>query len=171
MSDPFLGEIRMFGGSFAPVNWAFCDGRTLQISQNDALFNLLGTTYGGDGQATFNLPDLRGRIPINMGQGPKLSNYQLGQMGGAENVTLSVTELPSHSHTMVASLDAATQAGPSGAYVAQTTAQTYIPAPAVAAMASGSVGISGNSIPHENLMPFTCISFIICLSGIFPSRN
>ena len=171
MSLPYVGEIRMFGGNFAPAGWALCAGQLMPISENETLFNLIGTTYGGDGQATFNLPDLRGRIPINMGQGPKLSNYQLGQMGGAENVTLSVTELPSHSHTMVASLDAATQADPSGAYVAGSKVSTYIPAPAVAAMAPGSVGSSGSSIPHDNLMPFTCISFIICLAGIFPSRN
>jgi microcystin-dependent protein len=106
-----------------------------------------------------------------MGQGPNLSNYQIGQMSGTENVALVATELPSHSHAMVASLDAATQANPSGAYVAASKVSTYIPAPAVAVMAPGSVGSSGSSIPHDNLMPFTCISFIICLSGIFPSQN
>jgi microcystin-dependent protein len=171
MANPFLGEIRMVGFSFAPVGWAFCNGALLAIAQADALFNLLGTTYGGDGVNTFALPDFRGRIPIHMGQGPGLSNYVVGQRAGDENVTLLPSQLPSHHHALQASQDAASTASPSGAFLGQTTVPAYFPGPATAAMSISSIGPSGGNLPHDNTMPFLCINFIIALNGIFPSRN
>jgi microcystin-dependent protein len=171
MANPFLGEIRMVGFSFAPVGWAFCNGALMAIAQADALFNLLGTIYGGDGVNTFGLPDFRGRIPIHMGQGPGLSNYVVGQRAGDENVTLLPSQLPSHHHALQASSDAASTASPSGAFLGQTTVPAYFPGPATAAMSISSIGPSGGNLPHDNTMPFLCINFIIALNGIFPSRN
>lgn len=172
MSEPFVGEIRMFAGNFAPRGWAFCDGQLLAVSQNDALFSLLGTIYGGDGRTTFGLPDVRGRIPIHAGHGPGLSERRLGAKGGAEKVTLTVNQLPSHGHPMQASSEAATTANPQGEVLAETlTDRVYRPDSADTNLASSSVTNTGGSRSHTNLMPFLCINFIISLVGIYPSRH
>ncbi len=172
MTEPFVGEIRMFAGNFAPRSYAFCSGQLLSIAQNTALFSLLGTTYGGNGQTTFALPDLRGRIPIHRGQGPGLSNRDLGSTGGTESVTLSVNQIPAHSHparsatggnsiTPVGNYWSTDPGGNSAGFHAAHDGSTM-----------GSViGPAGGSQPHDNLQPFLCISFIIALEGIFPSRN
>ncbi len=172
MSEPFVGEIRMFAGNFAPRDWAFCDGQLLAISQNDALFSLLGTTYGGDGQTTFGLPDLRGRVPLHEGTGPGLSERQLGSKGGAETETLTVNELASHTHDFRASTAAATGAAPQGNVLAEGVGVNfYKSADQDEAMAPGAVATTGGSQPHSNLMPTLCVNFIIALFGIYPSRQ
>ena len=170
MSDPFLGEIRMFGGNFAPVGWAFCNGQLMPISQNDALFSLIGTTYGGDGQTTFGLPNLQSRIPIHQGSG-----FTIGQMGGAEQVTLTVQQIPSHAHTPQCKSKPGELGSPANAvWAASTGNQTiYSDAGPTAnlAMNSTSMANDGGSQPHDNMMPFLAISFIIALEGIYPSQN
>ena len=173
MSQPFIGEIRMFGGSFAPRSWAFCNGQLVAIAQNDALFSLLGTTYGGDGQTTFALPDLRGRVPIHRGQGAGFSSYDLGQVGGVESVTLLTQQLPAHSHAFVASSAAASPTSePGGSVTAAASAPLYVePTGALTGMSSQAITPTGGTQPHDNVAPFQCVSFIICLEGIFPSRN
>ncbi|WP_422377465.1 phage tail protein [Roseibium sp.] len=172
MSEPFVGEIRMFAGNFAPRGWAFCDGQLLAVSQNDALFSLLGTIYGGDGRTTFGLPDLRGRIPLHQGTGPGLSPRRLGSKGGAENVTLTTNQLASHTHDFNANVAPATVATPQGHLLAQTAALSIYRAEAqTVSMASGSIQNTGGSGPHTNLMPTLCINFIIALFGIYPSRH
>mgnify|MGYP001818084216 CR=1 FL=1 len=174
MSEPFIGEIRMFGGNFAPRGWALCDGQLLQIAQNDALFSLLGTIYGGDGRTTFGLPDLRGRVPIHMGQGPGLSSRQIGSKAGAETVTLTSAHLPAHTHAMGASGQAGTSASPTAAVPAAVglTAQ-YSTAGVSPAneMNAAAVSSAGGGQSHVNIQPFQCVTFIIALTGIFPSRN
>jgi microcystin-dependent protein len=172
MSEPFVGEIRMFAGNFAPRGWAFCDGQLLAVSQNDALFSLLGTIYGGDGRTTFGLPDLRGRLPIHAGTGPGLSPRRLGSKGGAEKVTLTVNQLPSHTHPMQASIDAATTPNPENNVLAETLTTTpYIQDNLTANLNTNAVTSVGGSQSHTNLMPFLCIHFIIALFGIYPSRH
>ena|SRR5688572_20065966 len=172
MSEPFLGMICQVGFNFAPRGWALCNGQILSIAQNTALFSLLGTTYGGNGQTTFALPDLRGRVPIHAGQGPGLSNYDLGQVAGAEAITLTVANMPTHNHT--AALNASTQPAndtlPTGNYLAdggayQSATNTTMNAGAV------TTGLAGGSQPTPNIQPYLCINFIIALEGIFPSRN
>ena len=172
MSDPFIGEIRMFGGSFAPAGWAMCDGQLMPISENDALFVLIGTTYGGDGQETFGLPDLQGRVPIHAGQGPGISqNYQLGEKAGTESVTLTVNQIPIHSHPMLASSSQASTPNPQNSVAAETvTALTYIVENATSAMNGNAVTPVGGSQPHENMMQFLVITFIISLFGEFPHQ-
>jgi microcystin-dependent protein len=175
MSEPFVGEIRMFAGNFAPRGWAFCDGQLLAVSQNDALFSLLGTIYGGDGRTTFGLPDMRGRLPIHAGHGPGLSERRLGAKGGAENVTLTVNQLPNHGHTMEAVSQIGTEATPQNNVLARATANNPYFSPAATAptvnMATTSIGATGGSRSHTNLMPYLCVHFIIALVGIYPSRN
>lgn len=172
MSEPFVGEIRMFAGNFAPRGWAFCDGQLLAVSQNDALFSLLGTIYGGDGRTTFGLPDLRGRIPIHAGHGPGLSERRLGSKGGAEKVTLTVNQLPSHTHPLQASRDPTSNPNPQGNTVGEALAvDPYIEDITSANMASSSITSVGGSRSHTNLQPFLCIHFIIALVGIYPSRH
>jgi microcystin-dependent protein len=178
MSEPYLGEIRMFGGNFAPKNNAYCAGQLMSIAQNSALFSLLGTYYGGDGVNTFGLPDLRGRVPLCMGQGPGLSNYTIGQKSGTESVTLSVSQLPMHNHMVVANKTSATLPTPSGNMLASLVAPIsgFWVAPNKAAgtpiqMDPNSLGMTGNSLAHENRMPILAITMIIALTGIFPSRN
>ena len=171
MSDPFIGEIRMFGGSFAPAGWAFCSGQLVAISQNDALFTLIGTTYGGDGQSTFALPDLQGRMPVHAGQGPGISqNYQLGEKSGVEEVTLSVQQIPVHNHAFLCSTANATSTTPQDNIPATNTINQYSavagPQPMGAMMAP-----TGGSQPHENRMPLLVLTFIISLFGIFPQQN
>lgn len=166
MAQPYVGEIRMFGGNFAPVGWMSCDGQILPISENDVLFQLIGTTYGGDGQTTFALPDLRGRIPLHQGGG-----VVLAQMGGVESVTLTAAQLPIHTHGLAASTEAGNSSSPLGTVVAQTdgTIQRYISDPPSVDLFAGAVtGVGGNQ-PHDNLQPYACIQFIISLFGIFPS--
>ena len=172
MSQPFVGEIRIAGFNFAPAGWAFCDGSLLPISGNETLFNLIGTTYGGDGQSTFALPDLRGRLPIHQGQGPGLSNRTLNQTGGAESVTLAIGQLPQHTHPLMASSALAADAGPQGDVLAQTrSVDLYLGDVPSAAMAASAVGMQGGSQPHDNLMPYLVLNFIISLFGIFPSQS
>lgn len=172
MSEPFVGEIRMFAGNFAPRGWAFCDGQLLAVSQNDALFSLLGTIYGGDGRTTFGLPDLRGRLPIHAGHGPGLSERRLGSKGGAEKVTLTVNELPSHTHPLQASGQTALQTSPQGNVLGTTTSiDVYRVTSPDENMAAEAINTTGGSQSHTNIMPFLCVHFIIALVGIYPSRQ
>jgi microcystin-dependent protein len=173
MADPFLGEIRMFAGPYAPLGWAFCAGQTMNIADNDALFSLIGTTYGGDGATTFDLPDLRGRVPIH--QNPN-GNYPLGQIAGSETITLTTDQIPAHSHPFVVSQTTATQTSPQGNMIAQPAdpnAKLYVleytPNPAFA-MLPNAMSKAGLSEPHSNLQPYVCVSFIIALAGIFPAQ-
>ena len=172
MADPFIGEIRMFAGNFAPRDWAFCDGQLQSISQNTALFSLLGTTYGGDGVTTFALPDMRGRVPIHQGQGPGLSPQVIGQVQGTETVTLTAAQMPAHGHLEVASTSpASTSAGPGGVPATPATVAIYGTTPPNADLAAAAVVPVGGNQPHSNMAPYGTLSFIICLFGIFPSRN
>jgi len=177
MSEPFLGEIRMFAGNFAPRGWAFCNGQVLSIAQNTALFSLLGTTYGGNGQTTFALPNLQGRLPMHWGTGAGLTPRTLGEMSGTESVTLLSTQMPAHNHAMEASSNQGDQFSPQGnvnaVLVNSSTQQPenmYSAAPNTT-MAPQSVGLAGGSQPHDNMSPFLCFSFIIALEGIYPSRS
>ena len=171
MSEPFVGEIRMFAGNFAPRGWAFCDGQLLAVSQNDALFSLFGTIYGGDGRTTFGLPDLRGRIPLHQGQGPGLSERRLGSKGGAENVTLTTNQPASHTHDWNANTAAATDAAPQGKVLAAGTPRLFNPVDQNTDLASTTIASTGGSRSHTNLMPTLCVHFIIALVGIYPSRQ
>ncbi len=173
MSEPFVGEIRMFAGNFAPRGWAFCDGQLLAVSQNDALFSLLGTIYGGDGRTTFGLPDMRGRIPLHQGSGPGLSPARLGAKGGAESVTLTTNQLPSHKHDVSATSAIASVGSPAG-NVSANTSPTNIYANTLATpqtMNSAAISSTGGSRSHTNLMPTLCVHFIVALFGIYPSRQ
>ncbi|MDQ3898292.1 MAG: tail fiber protein [Actinomycetota bacterium] len=169
MSEPFLGEIMMFAGNFAPRGWAMCNGQILPIAQNTALFSILGTTYGGNGQTTFALPDLRGRVPMHFGQGPGLSARTLGEQGGEESVTLIQAQLPQHSHTANATSADATSSKPDGAVPASGGA--YAPASDGTTMSPGFITGGGGNQPHDNMQPYLAINFVIALEGIFPSRN
>jgi len=171
MSEPFVGEIRMFAGNFAPRDWAFCDGQLLAVSQNDALFSLLGTVYGGDGRTTFGLPDLRGRIPNHAGSGPGLSTRRLGEKSGSEKVTLATNQLTSHTHPVKGTNDAANSTEPAGRLPGSSTSiDLYVStAPTVNFNVSAVPGVGGSQ-SHNNLMPYQCIHFIIALFGIYPSR-
>jgi microcystin-dependent protein len=167
--DPYIGEIRMFAGNYAPVGWVFCNGQTLPIVDNDALFNLIGTTYGGDGQTNFAVPDLRGRAPVHVGNG-----FAIGQQAGSESVTLTVNQLPTHNHTLQFSTAAATQSTPAGNVPAKFTpagTAVYVDSPATAPMANGSIAPdAGGGQPHENRQPFLCVSFIIATAGVYPHQ-
>jgi microcystin-dependent protein len=174
MSEPFLGEIRMFAGNFAPVGWAMCNGQILPISQNTALFSLLGTFYGGNGTATFALPDLRGRVAIHLGQGPGLSPYNQGQIGGVENVTLLSSQMPVHNHLVNAVGSGGNQPSPSGnlpAIESTGTSLDYSNAAATGQMSPGMIANAGGGQPFPVIQPYLCINFIIALQGIYPSRN
>ena len=173
MGSPYIGEIRMFAGSFAPAGWAMCDGRPMAISQNDTLFILIGTTYGGDGQNTFDLPNLNGRVPVHQGQGPSISqNYQMGEAAGVEQVTLSTQQIPQHNHSVIASTDSALATNPSSNILASSiTTKLYTEDNATVAMNTQSLSPVGGSQPHENMQPFLVITFIIALFGIFPQQN
>lgn len=166
MSSPYIGEIRIFAGNFAPVGWLLCQGQVLSISENEALFSLIGTTYGGDGQSTFALPNLSSRIPLHVGSG-----YQLGQQGGVEQVTLTSPQLPVHNHVAQGSASAASNASPANALWASGTYNAYSDQPPDAAMAQSALASSGGNQPHENMPPFVAINFIIATEGIFPSQN
>jgi microcystin-dependent protein len=173
MAEPFVGEIRMFAGNFAPRNWAFCDGQLLTVSQNDALFSLLGTIYGGDGRTTFGLPDMRGRIPIHAGTGPGLSPRSLGSKGGLENVTLTANQLPSHSHATGALSKPGDSGNPQNRLWAATSGSPafYSADSPDEMMDPNTLTGKGGSQSHSNLMPFLCVHFIIALFGVYPSRN
>jgi microcystin-dependent protein len=158
----------MFAGDYAPVGWALCNGQLLPIAQNQQLFNLIGTTYGGNGTSSFSLPDLRGRVPIHQGQGPGLSSHVLGETGGQETVALLETEIPSHTHGLQASTEAATSAQPSGNTWAEGQVSTYAAAPASAALSASAVSAAGQGQPHTNLQPYLSVNFIIALDGTFP---
>lgn len=172
MSDPFVAEIRMFAGNFAPTGWALCNGQLLPISQNTALFSLLGTTYGGDGKSTFALPNLQGYAPMQPGQGLGLSNHDLGETAGAETVTLLTTEIPAHNHTLQAVAGASNQVDPANNSLAFGRYALYNQAgnPPVA-MADQALAIAGQGTPHNNLQPYLVVNFIIALQGIFPPRS
>ena len=160
----------MFGGNFAPAGWAFCNGAVLPISENETLFQLIGTTYGGDGQSTFALPNLQGRIPLHMGTNG--STFQLAQTGGVENVTLTTQQIPAHTHPLVVSTNNASTANAQGNVLAQTPSYTpYIVDSPSVTLNAASVGSGGGSQPHNNVQPFLCLSFIISLFGIFPSAS
>ena len=176
MSAPFIGEIRMFGGSFAPAGWAFCDGSPMPISENDALFALIGTTYGGDGQTTFNLPNLSGRIPVCAGTNPATgTTYVYGETAGSESVTLTSQQLPQHTHTAFGSVDPATSNSPQDTIPASLPVaggQTaYGTDPPPAGLTAASLAPAGGGQPHENTQPFLVVSFIISLFGVFPTQN
>lgn len=172
MSNPFIGEIRMFGGNFAPAGWMFCDGQLLPISENDALFTLIGTTYGGDGQETFALPNLQSRVPIHAGTGPGGTTYQLAEMAGTEQETLTVQQIPSHTHAFLGSTTAATLTSPKDSVVATSAQVDYLTiATASIAMNANAITPAGGSQPHENCQPFLCINYIISLFGIFPRQS
>src|ERR1051326_1409597 len=169
MGTPYVGEIRMFAGNFAPNGWMFCEGQTLPISENDVLFTLIGTTYGGDGQTTFNLPNLSSRLPVHMGTGGG-SSYVIGQAAGVESVTLTTSQIPAHSHVPQANSGAGSQGSPGGGVWAQQAQNLpYSDQPPSLAMAANAIGPTGGSQPHDNMVPFLCINFIISLFGVFPS--
>ena len=171
MSEPFVGQITMFAGNFAPRGWALCDGQILAIVQNQALFSLLGTTYGGDGRTTFALPDLRGRLPLHSGQGPGLVDRRLGAKSGSESVTLVSTQLPSHAHPLQGTDSAATTPDPSGSVFARSSGDAYGSEFSASNMNGAAVSNSGGGQAHTNLMPSLAINFIVALFGVFPSRS
>lgn len=166
MAQPYVGELRMFAGNFAPAGWMMCEGQLLPISENETLFNLIGKTYGGDGQSTFGLPDLRGRIPLHQGNG-----FILAQAGGAEQVTLTQAQIPSHTHPLLASSGNGSQGNPQNNVLASSTLLKHFAAEtADTAMAVTAVSTVGGSQPHTNFQPYLCINFIISLFGIFPQQ-
>lgn len=181
MADPFIGEIRMVGFNFAPNGWALCNGQLLAISQNTALFSLLGTFYGGNGTSTFALPNLQSRVPIHQGQGLGLSPYSIGQIGGTENITLLTTQMPSHNHQVAISNQAGTASDPTSATLAQCNTGSardpvlnvpnFVTSAVTGTMAPTTITFTGGNQPHENIQPYLTINFIIALVGIFPSRS
>lgn len=175
MGQPFVGEIRMFAGNFAPAGWMFCDGQLLPISENETLFNLIGTTYGGDGQETFALPNLQSRIPLHQGTGSGLSTYQLAESGGTESVTLTTQQIPTHTHPALCNNGAgASTSNPNGATWSKADTANYSATLATTGF-MGTAAImtspSGGSQPHDNMVPYLCINFIISLFGIFPTPS
>lgn len=169
MSSPYVGEIRMFGGNYAPLGWALCQGQLMSISENETLFNLIGTTYGGDGQNTFALPDLRSRVPIHMGAGPGLSPNVIGERAGVETVILTAQQMPTHSHTPMANTVGSATAPTNGVW-ANSPAIQFQPAPTGGVtMNVGALGVSGGNQPHENMVPYLALNFIISLFGIYPT--
>lgn len=164
MAQPYVGEIRMFAGNFAPAGWMFCEGQLLPISENETLFQLIGTTYGGDGQSTFGLPDLRGRIPIHQGSG-----FNLAETGGAEEITLTVQQVPAHNHPLRGQKDAGRLTSPEATLWASSALRQFTASSPNTVMAAQMLSSTGGSQPHTNFMPYLCIDFIISLFGIFPS--
>lgn len=173
MGQPYVGEIRMFAGNFAPLGWLFCEGQLLPISENEVLFQLIGTTYGGDGQSTFGLPNLASRIPIHMGTGPGGTTYQIAQMAGTEAETLTVQQIPSHTHPALASSTGQQQSPANAVLAAATSTQggirIYNATTPTTPLHPSAISSSGGSQPHDNIQPFLCLNFIISLFGIFPS--
>jgi microcystin-dependent protein len=167
MGSPYVGEIRMFAGNFQPAGWAFCDGRLLPISENDILFNLIGTTYGGDGQNTFGLPDLRGRTPMHVG-----NSHVLGETGGVESVTLTTQQIPIHTHAMVVSKDQGTQSAPGGhTLAANLSVLLYRPGAGTQTFDPATTSMIGGNQPHENMQPYLVVNYIISLFGVYPQPN
>lgn len=167
MSNPFVGEIRLFAGNFAPVGWALCQGQLMPISENPTLFQLIGTTYGGDGQSSFALPDLRGRVPLHQGAG-----FVIGQTSGVEEVTLTSAQVPAHGHTLEAAASAASAgSGPSGSLLAVASVNVYGSGAPTMAMAAQGLSSAGGSQPHSNMAPYAVLNYIISLFGIFPSQT
>ena len=170
MAQPYVGEVRMFAGNFAPAGWMFCEGQLLPISEYETLFNLIGTTYGGDGQSTFALPDLRGRVPIHIGNG-----FTLAETGGVETVTLTVSQIPAHSHPLLATINSAAGTAPSATVLPGTAAASTITPYGTDApqtqLNPRTIGSTGGSQPHDNFQPYLCVDFIISLFGIFPSQT
>ena len=164
MAQPYVGEIRIFAGNFAPAGWMFCEGQLLPISENETLFNLIGTTYGGDGQTTFGLPDLRGRIPVHQGL-----NFTLAETGGTEEITLTVQQIPVHSHPLLVSADVPSGNSPANSMPGQSAAKLYRPGSPTVNLNTAVMGTTGGSQPHSNFQPYLCVNFIISLFGIFPS--
>jgi microcystin-dependent protein len=167
MGEPYVGEIRMFAGNFAPAGWMFCEGQLLPISENETLFQLIGTTYGGDGESTFALPDLRGRLPMHMGNG-----FILAETGGVEEVTLTVSQIPAHTHPLLCAASGGTpNSNPQGGYWGPSDQTQYSTAAGTVQMGNPPItaGPTGGSQPHTNFMPYLCIDFIISLFGVFPS--
>ena len=174
MAQPFVGEIRMFAGNFAPSGWLFCEGQLLPISENEVLFQLIGTTYGGDGESTFALPDLRGRVPIHQGQGSGLSSYQIGENGGVESVALSAQQIPSHTHpALCVTSGGSATSDPANALWQNSDSLQYSDLPADSFMGANPIMTTpvGGSQPHENEIPYLCINYIISLFGIFPQPS
>lgn len=167
MAQPYVGEIRMFAGNFAPAGWMFCEGQLVPISENETLFQLIGTTYGGDGQSTFALPDLRGRLPLHQGNG-----LVLAETGGAEQITLTASQIPSHTHPMLATAGAGSASSPQNHVLATTVGNIYSGVTGMQAnMSPQAVSSVGGSQPHNNMQPYLCVNFIISLFGIFPSPS
>jgi microcystin-dependent protein len=166
MAQPYVGEIRMFAGNFAPAGWMFCEGQLLPISENETLFQLIGTTYGGDGESTFALPDLRGRIPLHQGNG-----FILAETGGVETVTLTTNQIPAHTHSVLATNDIPVQSGPANNLTGQAAEKFYRAGNSNPSFSlnAGAISFTGGSQPHDNFQPYLCIDFIISLFGIFPS--
>lgn len=172
MSDPFVAEIRMFGFNFPPTGWAFCNGQLLPISQNTALFSLLGTFYGGDGKSTFALPNLQGSVPIHQGQGQGLSEYFIGQIGGSESVTLLSSEMPLHAHSFTASEELINENNVTGNFFGAGETRYFDPVPGgLTQMSFQALAPAGGSLPHNNLMPYLVVNFCIAMQGIFPPRG
>lgn len=169
---PYIGTIMPFAGNFAPAGWAKCDGSLLPIAENEALYALIGTTYGGDGQETFALPDLRGRVPLHQGQGRGLSINVIGEAGGVETVTLTTNQLPAHTHPVAANSGAGTSASPAGGVWAAGPANAYTASAAANTTMSGAaISASGGGQPHENMLPFLAVNFCIAVEGIYPSQS
>jgi microcystin-dependent protein len=173
MAQPYVGEIRIFAGNFPPVGWMFCDGQLLPISENETLFQLIGTTYGGDGESTFALPNLQSRVPIHMGTAPSGVTYQIGEAAGVESVTLTTQQIPIHNHAALVSLNPATELSPTNQLIGSSpTINFFIEGTEPdTALLSQAVTPVGGSQPHENLQPYLCVNFIISLFGLFPSPN
>ncbi|QAU37163.1 phage tail protein [Bradyrhizobium guangdongense] len=174
MMDPFVAEIRMFGFNFPPKGWAFCDGQLLPISQNTALFSLLGTTYGGNGISNFQLPNMQGSAPMHPGQGPGLSLHDLGEMGGTETVTLLETEMPIHSHAVEsapANFPGNSNVPTGNSFAKSAQGNAYIPAASLVTMSPQTIGIAGGGLPHNNMQPYLTLNFCIALQGVFPPRG
>ncbi|XEC95621.1 phage tail protein [Paenibacillus tarimensis] len=172
MSDQFIGEIRMFGGGYAPQGWALCDGSILPVSGNEALFSLIGTTYGGDGQSNFALPDLRGRIPVHAGTNPATqTNYSLAQSGGTETVTLTADQLPVHTHVAAANSTGSEEKNPEGMFWGTSNIRPYSTGEVNGTMNSAAIAPAGQNQPHDNMMPTLTVNFIIALDGIYPSQS
>ena len=173
MADPFVAEIRIFGFNFAPQGWAFCDGQLLPISQNTALFSLLGTTYGGNGQSTFALPNMQGSAPMHPGQGPGLSLYDLGETGGSETVTLLSSEMPNHNHGLGVSQGDGNEISPNNQQFATGIGgvATYAPAGATTPLDANVISIMGGDQPHNNMQPYLTLNFCIAMQGVFPPRS
>jgi len=170
MSEPFVAEIRIFAGNFAPRGWAFCNGQLLPVSQNTALFSLIGTTYGGDGRSTTALPNMEGKAPMHPGRGPGLTARRLGQRGGVESVTLTEAQLPNHNHSMAVSTEDGERRDPNNGYFGRGNA-IYADAANLGAMAPQSLSNSGGSQAHNNMQPYLTMNFIIALVGLYPSRS